>query len=135
MKLRNDNLSAADLSAIATLYTEQARTEGSLFEFTSVGMPLAPEMILPYFNAESFPPGEHVYTVMLASGQDLGQGTHMIQSFVLEPGSTNTLVEVTNDSTHLDYAVNLQSHQRTAIPAGTAGVTLDWSDMQRERAW
>jgi hypothetical protein len=60
----------------------------------------------------------------------VGMGTRMIQSFQLDPASTNTNVTMTSTSTHLTYTANLHSLQTTAIPAGQAAVTLDWGQMK-----
>jgi hypothetical protein len=128
-KLNADDLLMRDLGVIATLYTENMLTEGALFDFTSVGMPITPEMILPYVNAENYPPDVNSYTVMIASGDVLGEGTRMIQGFKLDPTSTTTHIELSNTSTHLEYMVNLQAHTRTNVPMGTAAVTIDWGDM------
>jgi hypothetical protein len=128
-KLIADELLMRDLGVIATLYTENMLTEGALFDFTSVGMPITPDMILPYVNAENYPPDLNTYTVMIASGDVLGEGTRMIQGFKLDPASTNTHVEITDTSTHLEYTVNLQNHTRTNVPMGTGAVTIDWGDM------
>jgi hypothetical protein len=84
---------------------------------------------MPYFSATSYDPAMHTYTVMVASGIVLGKGTRMIQSFRLDPASTNTNVVVTNDSTTLDYEVDLLSLVPTQVPAATAAVTVDWSGM------
>jgi hypothetical protein len=128
-KLRDGDLGQSDLAVVANVYTEKMLTEVSLFDFTSVGTPVTPEMILPFFDAASYPPDEYIYTVMIATGEELGAGTRMIQSFLLDPASTNTLVELTDTSTRLDYAVDLQSHEPTLIPAGSTNVTIDWTDM------
>ena len=129
LKLNADTLLMRDLGVIATLFTERMRTEGSLFEFTSAGMAITPEDILPFLDAEAFPPDANTYTVMIADGMELGEGTRMIQGFKLDPTSTNTHVELTNTSTALQYMVNLQAHTRTNLPMGTAAVTIDWGDM------
>jgi hypothetical protein len=129
LKLNADTLLMRDLGVIATLFTERMMTEGSLFDFTSAGMAITPEDILPYLDADAFPPEGNTYTAMIADGVELGEGTRMIQGFKLDPASTNTHVELTNTSTALEYMVNLQNHTRTNVPMGTANVTIDWGDM------
>ena len=127
--LHDDALAQRDLAVIMTRYTDKMLTETSLFEFTSVGIPVPPEDILPFFNADSYPPDQHVYTLMIATGEALGEGTRMIQSFTLDPASTNTLVEMTNDSTLVQYAVDFASRERTLVPPGTSDITIDWTNL------
>lgn len=128
-KLEKDDLRADDLSFILTVFTEKKLTEAGLFEFTSAGTPLDPETILPFFDAEAYPPSEQTYTLMIASSETLGRGTRMIQAFRLNPASTNTLVEMTDASTRVEYSVDLRSHERTLIPLGTGDISIDWEDM------
>lgn len=78
---------------------------------------------------DGYDPALNTYTVMIATGEELGQGTRMIQSFKLDPTSTNTTVEVTDTSTHLEYTVDLHSHQKTPLPAGQNAITVDWDAM------
>lgn len=129
-KLNAEELAQRDTTTVpATLFTEKMVTSGNLLEFTVAGNPVLPEEIMPFFNATDYPPANHTYTVMVASGTVLGKGTRMIQSFKLDPASTNTSVVVTNASTMLDYEVNLAALTPTHVPAATAGITVDWSGM------
>jgi hypothetical protein len=129
-KLNADDLAQRELTTVpATLFTEKMVTSGDMLDFTLAGNPVLPEEIMPFFSATEYPPAEHTYTVMVASGTVLGKGTRMIQSFRLDPASTNTDVVVTANSTTLDYDVDLLSLTPTAVPAGTAAVTIDWSGM------
>ena len=128
-KLRGDSLQAADISAIMWFYPEHSYTEASLFEFGAPG-PLSPEEILVYFDADSFAPDEHTYTVMPRTGFEMGAGHRMIQAFTLDPASANTLVEVTNTSTRVEFKVDLESHRRTVISPGRGDITIDWTDLE-----
>lgn len=144
-KLNNDALEQRDLAVIATVYTQKALTSTSLFDFTSVGTVLTPCQILPFVQApnpdpnahpecedgvgDGFDPATHTYTVMIASGEVLGQGTRMIQAFKLDPESTTTNVVVDSSSTQLQYSVDLSSLQPLQVPVGTADITIDWSDI------
>jgi hypothetical protein len=53
----------------------------------------------------------------------------MIQSFVLDPSSSNTTVTMTKDSIHLDFHADLTSLTPTGIPANQPNITFDWSKM------
>ena len=128
-EIRGNYLQAADISAVAWFYPEHIYTEASLFEFGAPD-PLSPEDILEYFNADSFAPDEHTYTVMPRTGFEMGAGYRMIEAFTLDPASTNTLVEVTNTSTRVDFSVDLESHRRIVIPPGRGDITIDWTDLE-----
>ena len=67
--------------------------------------------------------------VMVATGEVPGKGTRMLGFFKLDPDSTNTVVTLTNDSTTLDYTVDLASITRIPVPAGMAELSIDWSQM------
>jgi len=148
IKLNADTLKQRDLAVIATLYTEKMATNGALFDFTSVGMVLTPCDILPFLQAgpppagshsecpgweesagTGYDPATHTYTVMIAAGTELGAGTRMIQAFKLDPASTNTHVEVTPTSTHLEYSVDMQSLVKTEVPSGTGALSIEWGGM------
>jgi hypothetical protein len=130
-KLNADSLAQMDLTVVPlTLNTSVdggVVTSADLFSFGFNGMPVTSDEVLPYFDPTMYDPSDHIYTIILASGTTVGQGARMIQSFVLDPTSTNTAVTVTDTSTTLMYTANLHSLQPTMIPAGTAAVTVDWS--------
>jgi hypothetical protein len=128
-KLNNDELAQRDLAVIASFYTEKKATAANLLQFTSVGMALTPKMILPFVNATSYPPDKNIYTLMLTTGTVLGQGTRMIQSFKLDPASTNTHVAVDSMSTHLQYSSDLSRLQPIYVKPGMAGIAVDWTNM------
>ena len=60
----------------------------------------------------------------------IGSGIRMLQSFELDPSSSNTTVTMTNSSTTLTYSANLHSLHPTGVPAGKANLTLDWGQIQ-----
>jgi hypothetical protein len=131
-KLNSDELRQQDLAIIATTPTEKMATTKSLFEFGTPGLvpgqaPFTPEEILPFLNIASYPPEAHTYTVMIGSGPQYSSGTRMIQAFKLDASSTTTHVALTNESTKLDFTVDLQSLQQTPVPLGNPGITFDWS--------
>jgi hypothetical protein len=131
-KLNADSAEMNDLTVLPlTFFAGGSQTSAKLFSFTLNGNPLTPADILPYFDATTYPPGEHVYTLMTATGTTLGQGVRMIQSFELDPASSNETVSVRADSTHIDYTADLHSLQAAQVSGGTATITLDWSTMTK----
>jgi hypothetical protein len=104
-------------------------TSAKLYDFTLNGGAVTATTIAYYFDADTFPPSNHTYTMMAATGTTPGQGVQMIQSFQLDKNSTNDKVTMTSASTTLTYNANLHNLKPTGIPAGQAAITLDWSGM------
>jgi hypothetical protein len=132
-QLNADSLKQQDLTVLPLTYftTTDAgvATSADLFSFTLSGNPVTSSDILPYFDSTMYDPSKYTYTLIVASGTMLGQGARMIQSFQLDPNSTNTKVTLTDSSTTLQYTADLHDLQPTMIPAGTAAVQLDWGMM------
>jgi len=129
MKLNADQLKQSDLEVIANLETMNTLTSTTLFNFTSAGTPLTPDLILPYVNAANYPPDQYTYTVMIATGTALGQGTRLLQAFHLDPASTNTTVNLTDASVNLVWSADLGALTSPEVHAATPGITIDWSGM------
>jgi hypothetical protein len=130
-KLNADALTQRDLTVIpATFLPAAGVTSAKLLDFSLNGTPITPDQIQQYFDDTAYPPANHTYTIMVASGTMLGQGTRMIQSFTLDPASSNSSVSVKADSTNLDFSANLHGLQSTLIPVGKSAITLDWSKMK-----
>ncbi len=130
-KLNADSLQQRDLVTLPLQYTTDGNaTSANLLAFTNSGNPDA-TTILSFLDATQYPPASYTYTLMAATGSTLGEGTKMIQSFQVDPNSTNTSVTMTTDSTQLTYTADLHSLTPTEIPAGQAGITLDWSQMTK----
>jgi len=131
-ELNNDTPNQSDLTVVPLTYYpgDSGTTSAKLFDFTLNGGQVSSDTIISYFDDVAYPPTSHIYTLMAATGTTPGQGVKMIQSFQLDPSSSNTSVAITSDSTKLSYTVNLHSLTPTTIPAGQAAVTLDWSAMK-----
>jgi len=130
-KLLHDALEAGDPVSPTMYLPQNGETSASLFDFLSAaGTTLLEEEILQYMDAEAYPPENHTYTVMAASGTVLWKGTRMIQAFRLDPSSTNTEVALDAESTQLSYEADLTSLVPVQVPAGATSVTIDWSALQ-----
>jgi hypothetical protein len=114
--------------------TDGRTTSAHLLDFKFNGSPIGElvsvEQVMLFFDAREYDPSTHVFTVMAATGSILGQGTRMIQSFLLDPTSTNTLVAMTAESARLDFRADLTRLAPTTIPAGQARIGFDWGKMQ-----
>jgi hypothetical protein len=129
-KLNNDELPQSDVTAVASLYTRNQVTSGTLFDFTSFGQPIPQSTLLSYFDASLFDAAASTYTVIAATGTTAGQGGRMIKALRLDPTSTNTNVVLDANSATLDYEVHLTNLAPLQVPVGDANITLDWSKMQ-----
>jgi len=104
-------------------------TTANLGNFTLNDAAAALDRILPFFDPSQYPISNHVYTVEAVAGTELGQGTLMIQSFQLDPASSNTMVKLTSNSSPFAYSVDLKSLTPSVVPVGQPTITLDWSKM------
>ena len=138
-RLNADTLAQKDLVVVPLTITTDGTTpnvtagatSAKLFNFTLNGGAVDSALILGYFDADFYTPNtSYTYTLMAASGTTVGQGVKMIQSFQLDPTSTNTTVNMTSDSTKLTWSANLHNLTPTGIPAGQGGLTIDWSKLK-----
>jgi len=130
-KLNSDSLQQSDLTVVPlSVATDGINTSARLFSFTLSGNSITSDQIVPYFDPDKYSPATHTYLLTAATGTILGQGTRMLQSFQLDPNSTNSTVTMTSNSTKLTYQANLHGLVATGIPAGQATITLDWSQMK-----
>ena len=136
-KLNADTLQSRDLTVVPplTFVTDGQNTSAKLLDFTLNGSAIGEGMVtvdqvMNYFDPESYDPATHTYTLMAATGTELGQGTRMIQSFLVDPSSSNTKVTVSKDSTKLEFTADLTMLTPTGVPAGKGDITLDWREMK-----
>jgi len=134
-KLNDDTLAQHDLAIIATIIPPTpGATTGSIYDLTEMGSKLMKSDIDPYLDINMFPPANHIYTAMVANGDVYGKGTRMLTGFQLDAASTNTQVNVTSDSTKLSLTADLHTLTPLTVPAGTPGITLDWTDLMTSAA-
>ena len=128
-KLNADALQQKDLVTLPLQYaTDGSGTSANLLAFTNSGTP-STATILSFLDPVQYPPANYTYTLMAATGSKLGEGTKMIQSFQVDPNSTNTSVRMTSVSTQLTYTADLHSLTPTGVLAGQSAITLDYSQL------
>lgn len=136
-RLNADTLLQRDLTALPLLaYTDGTTpnvsvgaTSAKLYDFTLNGGAVASTTIISYFDADTYSPSNHTYTMMAATGTTTGQDVAMIQAFQLDKNSTNDKVTMTSASATVTYDANLHSLTPTGVPAGQPAITLDWGTM------
>jgi hypothetical protein len=133
-KINADTVASRDMTIVPPLQfpVDDKATSAHLLDFLFNGTPIGgelakPEQVALFFDDTEYDPKNNTLTMMAATGTVLGQGTKMIQSFILDPSSTNTTVTMTKDSTKLDFHADLTKLKPTGINQG--GVTFDWSQM------
>jgi len=134
-KLNADALYTADLVVSPPLNMPLAGaaphpTSGNLYNFLVNGTAVEPAMFNSYFDAAMFTPANSTFLVGVQAGTDLGRDIRMLQAFNLDASSSVTNVTLTDTSTKLSYDANLHELTITGVPAGTAALTLDWSQMK-----
>lgn len=107
-------------------------TSKSLYNnFITGDGPADPTTANMYLDASKYTPSNSTFAIVAQTGTDVGTGQiHMLQSFELDPSSSNTTVKLTNSSTTLTYKADLHSLHPTGVPANTAALSLDWSMMK-----
>ena len=112
VKLNADTLSMLDLLVVpppswpAPGMSTGGMTNAPLYSFTLNGAEVTPADFNMYFDPATFVPSMYSYMVAAATGTEIGQGFRMLQTFKLDPGSSNTTVALKNDSTRLTCQVS-----------------------------
>ncbi len=131
--LNKDNLPLADNKGAITVYPDGTQTSANLLSFNILGNPLPEEELWSRFDTSTpdyqYPPETHTFMMMAATGTVPGKDSRMLGFFKLDPNSTNTTVALTNDSTQMDWNVQLANKPLFAVPAGNSALTLDWTNM------
>jgi hypothetical protein len=97
--------------------------------FVSADGPVDATLAAQYLDAATYTPANSTFVIGAQTGTNIGSSIRMLQSFQLDPSSSNTTVTLTNSSTTLSYMANLHSLHPTGVPAGTAALTLDWGQV------
>lgn len=134
-KLNNDDLHGTDLvgGVPLTFTTDHSTTQANLFGFKiGSGEDVTQDVVLARLDPAMYPPDRYTYTLMAATGMDLGSGVRMIQAFKLDMSSSNTSVKLEDSSTGLQYTADLHSLQPTTIPAGQAAIKIEWGGLKKD---
>lgn len=115
---------------ITYLLPDAGATSANLLDLRVPDGPLSADVLAPYFSVENYPPANHVYTLMLANGTELGKGTRMLKAFRLDPASNDTDVVLDSTSTQITASANLHSLAPHRVPASTPNIVIDWTNMR-----
>lgn len=132
--LNRDSLSRSDNEGAIMVYPDGTSTSTNLLSFGLLGEPLPdPDEIWKRFDTSrpdyQFPQDQHTFLLMASTGVALGRDARMLAIFNVAPSSTETELALTNDSTHLDFSVDLARAKPLRVPAGTPSIAIDWSEM------
>ena len=131
---RDDLERSASEGAIMT-YPDGSYTSQNLLSFGVLGNPLPDENeIWSRFDTQNpefdYPQDRHTFLLMASTGTTPGRGARMLALFNLDKSSTRTELDLTNDSTLLDYTVDLERAVPVPVPTGQPSLTIDWNGMQ-----
>lgn len=128
VKLNNDDLAMKDVVAPGVVPTNQKRTDVRYLEMESVGgAPIDEETLLGFIDPEQCSPEQYSYSVMAAVGTNPELGFKMLHLLRFDPEVDDTEVRMTDESTKLDYEVDIESSDPVALPPGASGIVVDWS--------
>jgi hypothetical protein len=135
-KLNDDTLSQSDLNTpLPPSWPPDGNTMGKTaaqtYDFKANGYTVTPAMYNMYLDPSTYPATANSYMAAVATGNELGQGFRMLQTFKLDPGSSSTTVALKNDSAQLTCEVSLRNLTMTGVPAGTPGLTLDYTQLTK----
>ncbi len=124
---------SASEGAIMT-YPDGSYTSLNLLGFGLLGNPLPDETeIWKRFDTNNpdfeYPQDQHTFMIMGSTGTELGKGARMLSLFTIDPNASQTALALTNDSTTLDYTIDLGRIEPIAVPAAEPSLTIDWSQM------
>jgi hypothetical protein len=132
--LNRDNLPRSSSEGAIMTYPDGSYTSQNLLSFGLLGNPLPdPEEIWKRFDTQNpdfqYPQDQHTFLLMASTGTTIGRGTRMLSLFNLDPASAQTELSITDESTTLDYSVDLKRAVPVYVPSGEPSVTVDWSSM------
>lgn len=133
LKVDDLNSMLASMAGIITTYPDGTYTQMDLLGFNELGNPLPTDQLWSRFDTTTpmyqYPQDQYTFLAMAQSGTDIGKKPHSIALFNIDPSSTDGELDLTNDSTKLTYAVDLEHAQPMLVPAGVPQLTVDWSQM------
>lgn len=129
-KLNDDTLDMPDVYIVPppSVNPTGGVTTAMLYDFTLNGTSQTPAVWNTYLDPHLVN-GPYSFMVAAAKGTTIGSGFRMLQTFTLDDGSSNTTVDIKNDSTKLSYSADLHSLTITGVPAATPNLTLDFTDL------
>ncbi len=127
--INDDNLDRGKLQAIAYIETGNEVSAGDYLDVLSPGGSQQPqEVLMEYLDTELFPTDEFAYLFMVAEGTVFGQGTKMLVFFEPDPEESDTEIRLSDDSTTLDYSVDMSDLTPVSVPSGEPNIVFDWID-------
>jgi hypothetical protein len=127
--INKEELETGRLVAMGYCDAQHLRANCRFFDLVApAGSPIAQEKLLEYVNPQTYPPDNHVWVIMLATGKIFGRGTRLLAFFQPSEGETNDEVHLTNSSTTLSYTVDLANLEPISLPQHVGSVVFSWAD-------
>lgn len=131
--LERDDLPLGANKGAITAYSADMATSENLLDFNLLGNPIPEEELWAYFDTTDpnfqYPQDSNTFMVMASTGTVVGKGGRMLAFFNLDPSSSVTELDLTNESATLEYTVELEQAKPLRVPASTPALTIDWSQM------
>jgi hypothetical protein len=131
--LKVDNLPLTSNSGVITTFPDGTFTSQHLLGFDELGNPLPPDQLWTRFNTAdpnfAYPQDQYTFLAMASTGTEVGKGPRMLAMFNIDPAAPDTQLQMTNDSTKLEYSVDLFRGAPVEVPPATPALTIDWSQM------
>jgi len=131
--LKADDIPLSANAGIITAYPDGTYTSQTLYNFNLLGQPLPMDQLSMFFDTSTpnyaYPQDQYTFMMMASTGTTPGKGARGIALFHIDPSSTQTELDLTNDSTKLQYTVDLLQAAPVEVPGATPALTLDWSQM------
>lgn len=127
VKLNNDDLAMADVELPGMVPTNNERTSVRYLEMESVAAsPIDEERLLSFIDPEQYDPELYSYTVMTAVGTNPELGFKMLHLLRFSGDEEKTEVKITNESSILDYEVDIASSDPIPLPVDNPNIVVDW---------
>jgi hypothetical protein len=130
--LTKDDLPPNENIGVITTYPMDSFTSRHLLEFDFSGTPVPPDELWQYFDTTNprfnYPPEEYTFLLEASTGTVLGKGARMLAFFNLAENGAENLT-LANDSSDVEFSVDLRRARPVRVPAATPALTIDWSTM------
>jgi hypothetical protein len=133
-QLIEGEVTQSELAILWESRTGESRTVASTFDLAPIGagMKQSQADLLGYFDAVALPPEANSYFVEVSTGTAVGFGVQAFTVFSLDETSSNTALTLADDTVRITKRTSPPNARDPAVPAGVAGITLDFSQLQQD---
>ena len=127
--ISKDSLDIDELVVLLQAPVTYPETSATLFDLLSPsGDAIDDDDVLAFTDPATYPPDEYTYLFTLNSGMDLGRNTKSLAFVSFVPKLSNTQVPITDNTTQLNYSVDIVSATPISVPKGVPNIIIDWNN-------